>query len=56
MDNIWIIKPLKENLFEGFKFDKKFKNFEFFSEIEISQLENQRVYLILEPQLFLSKL
>ena len=52
MDSIWIIKPLKENLFEGFKFDKKFKNFEFFSEIEVSQLKNQRVYLILEPQLF----
>jgi len=56
MDSIWIIKPLKEALFEGFKFDKKFKNFEFFSEIEVSQLKNQRVYLILEPQLFFAEI
>ena len=55
MDNIWIVKPLKENLFEGFKFDKKFKDFEFFPEIEISHLKNQRVYLILEPQLFFAE-
>jgi hypothetical protein len=52
MGHAWIIKPLKEDLFEGFKFDKKFKNFEFFPKIEPSQLKNQRVYLILEPQLF----
>uniref|UniRef100_A0A7V5XFW1 Fimbrial assembly family protein n=1 Tax=Thermodesulfobacterium geofontis TaxID=1295609 RepID=A0A7V5XFW1_9BACT len=52
MGHTWIIKPLKEDLFEGFKFDKKFKNFEFFSKIKPSQLKNQRVYLILEPQLF----
>jgi len=52
MGHTWIIKPLKEDLFEGFKFDKKFKNFEFFPKIEPSQLKNQRVYLILEPQLF----
>ena len=56
MDSIWIIKPLKENLFEGFKFDKKFKDFEFFPEIEISHLKNQRVYLILEPQLFFAEI
>ena len=56
MDSIWIIKPLKENLFEGFKFDKKFKDFEFFPEIELSQLKNQRVYLILERELFFAEI
>ena len=56
MDSIWIIRPLKENLFEGFKFYKKFKNFEFLPEIELSQLKNQRVYLILEPRLFFAEI
>ncbi len=52
MDHPWIIKPLKDEVFEGFQFDKKFKNFKFFSEIKPSQLKNQKVYLILEPQHF----
>lgn len=52
MDHIWIIKPLKDEVFEGFQFDKKFKNFKFFPEIKVSQLKNQKVYLVLEPQLF----
>lgn len=56
MDHIWIIKPLRNDLFEGFRFDKKFKNFEFFPEIKTSQLKNQRVYLILEPQLFFTEI
>lgn len=56
MDHLWIIKPQKEDLFEGFRFDKKFKDFEFFPEIKLSQLKNQRVYLVLEQELFFTEI
>jgi hypothetical protein len=52
MANLWIIKPLNEDIYRGFRFGKNLQNFEFFPEIEISQLKNQPVYLVLEPMLF----
>ncbi|QER42615.1 hypothetical protein F1847_07630 [Thermodesulfobacterium sp. TA1] len=51
-ESVWIIKPLKEDFFEGFKFDRQFKKFEFLPKIELSQIKKQKVYLILEPQIF----
>lgn len=54
MKQIWIIKPLKEDKFEGFRVRNDLKKFQFFPEIEISQLKNQRIYLIIEPQVFLT--
>ncbi|MCX8041014.1 MAG: hypothetical protein N3A56_00805 [Thermodesulfobacteriaceae bacterium] len=53
MSSVWIIKPTKKiDTFTGFKFDKNFKSYQQIQEIEASQLKNQRIYLILEPNLF----
>lgn len=54
--NMWIVTPLKEDLFTGFYFSKKTKCFEFFPEIDLIQLKKQRVYLVLDSQVFLADL
>ncbi|WP_022855779.1 hypothetical protein [Thermodesulfobacterium thermophilum] len=50
--NVWVVTPVKEDLFAGFYFSKKTKHFEFFPEIELIQLKKQKVYLVLDSQVF----
>ncbi|RLG11518.1 hypothetical protein DRN73_05145 [Candidatus Pacearchaeota archaeon] len=52
MSKFFIIEPLKDGLYTGFKFKKSLKDFEFLPEISASELKNKKVYLVLDAPVF----